>query len=574
MRRSIVFVLVTAALWGCTDDPVVYELPDPYTWHELIPAGPSPTAVRAFADGSVRAVGADGWSARVLDGAWVHESTGTDSDLTSLWGTHPDTCWAVGSDGAIVVKLGSDWREENSPTGTDIADVCGVSPAEVYAVAPAGRFLVRRFGAWTVRHAGVLADLVAVTCVGSDSVVFVSEDGDLGTWDGEAFSYPTITPGGSAVDLAIHDGDVWVLDESATAHRWTGVAWESHDVGVDARSLVTTASGIVAGGDGVAVFDGSSWTVVDAPAGASATALAASPDGPLALLDDGSLVRDPGGWTDVAPPTIRRIRDIAGTARDDWYACGDGGLLVQWDGVALHDFEVPDGLRVHALWTAADSVFAVGDRGLAMVGVDGTWTVAPTGVQANLLDVRGRHGREVYAVGEGGAMVQWDGASWTLRNGPPVGSDLVGVAAVALSGVATVERDGVLWRSAVGSVDWIELEHWGPAPDDPQQVTGFTQTTDGLRIATGDMAWPVLFEFGWWGIYTVGFGSAITDLETDWDGTGLVSLTEDGTVRASGSTLVAMPDQAFRAGPVAIASFGLDRFAIGTARGGLHLYDR
>ena len=578
MHRSYVILvpLLAALLGSCTDDPARYELPSPKSWKVLIPESRSPLTIRTFPDGTVVAVGSKGLATRIIDGAWSNDLPVTTSDLVALWGTHPDTCWAVGDDGAIAMKLGNDWTAEQSPTGTGIADISGVSSAEVYAVAPSGRFLVRRFGTWSIRHAGILADLVAVACVGPDSVVFVADDGRLGTWNGSAFSYPATTPSGSAVDLVLHDGDAWVLDGTSKVHRWTGDGWESHDTGIHAVDLASMPSGIMVGGDGFAAYADGAWTIEDLPAGTSSMALTSGPAGTFVLLHDGSVVHDPGIWTEAAPPSVRRIRDIAGAAHDDWYACGDGGLLVHWDGVALHHSEVPDDLRIHALGTAADSVFAVGDRGLAMVCVDGSWTVTPTGVQANLLDVRGRHGREVYAVGEGGAVVEWDGGNWSVLPGPPAESDLVGVAAVALTGVATVERDGVLWRSSNGPISWVEIENWGPAPEESSPILGLTHVTEGLLIYTDHVVWPVNPGGGLWDFVHI-ILPEILRVEMDWDGKNHVVMTNNGDhgmISVTGSSFLTVPGPVNSAVPTSIASFGLTRFAIGTARGGLHLYDR
>lgn len=74
----------------------------------------------------------------------------------------------------------------------------------------------------------------------------------------------------------------------------------------------------------------------------------------------------------------------------------------------------PFGRRLRAVFgTSARDVWAVGDRGTA-VHFDGTtWSPVDTGTTARLTDVWGAEENEYWAVGDGGTMLRWTGAAWT-----------------------------------------------------------------------------------------------------------------------------------------------------------------
>jgi hypothetical protein len=73
-----------------------------------------------------------------------------------------------------------------------------------------------------------------------------------------------------------------------------------------------------------------------------------------------------------------------------------------------------------AVWGSGPSdVFAVGDLGV-ILHYDGTaWHPMASGTTRVLLEVWGRSAHDVYASGRGGVMLHFDGSGWTPVEGAP-----------------------------------------------------------------------------------------------------------------------------------------------------------
>lgn len=95
-----------------------------------------------------------------------------------------------------------------------------------------------------------------------------------------------------------------------------------------------------------------------------------------------------------------------------------------------------------AVWgSSATSIWAVGDGG-TIVHWDGTtWSLQPSGTSVTLYGVHGTGDRDVWAVGEAGTTLRWNGTAWSAVP-CPVTPELQGVWAIAPDDVwATGNRD-------------------------------------------------------------------------------------------------------------------------------------
>ena len=131
------------------------------------------------------------WGAHYDGSTWSTAKSGTNLDLTAVWGLSANEVWAVGS-GIILRWNGSAWTQSNGGEGANLYAVWGTAANDIWAV---------------------------------------GEYGAIGHWNGTAWSsfYGSIPDGGVADTLVGVWGsstkDVWAVGQAANIMHWDGVSW-------------------------------------------------------------------------------------------------------------------------------------------------------------------------------------------------------------------------------------------------------------------------------------------------------------------------------------------------------------
>ncbi len=208
----------------------------------------------------------------------------------------------------------------------------------------------------------------------------------------------------------------------------------------------------------------SGWLMnVTVPPGGEPLAVGGRPDA-------GAIVwREGGTWRPVALGLegVPLLNWVHGFSPRDIWVTGNAGTLLHWDGTGWTRAEVPTSQALWGVWGAApDDVWAVGGNGqkagdATLLHHDGhTWTqVAVPPLQRSRVDafykVWGTARDDVWVVGQRGALLHWDGATWT-EHSANTSEDLISlwgtgrnqVVAVGGRGNAVVARwDGQAWTS-------------------------------------------------------------------------------------------------------------------------------
>ena len=173
-------------------------------------------------------------------------------------------------------------------------------------------------------------------------------------------------------------------------------------------------------------------------------------------------------WTEVLSRPGSYIAGVWGASPKDVFAVGyllSTGHIYHFDGTAWSVTTDPHVL--FRLWgTSGSNVYAVGLQG-AIVHFDGkSWTPMEVPVESDLLAIWGASGTDVFAVGDAGVILHYDGASWTSMPSPTSellvavwgaqGSD---VFALGNEG-AILHYDGVNWAIR-DDLDGYYLDLWG-----------------------------------------------------------------------------------------------------------------
>ena len=211
-------------------------------------------------------------------------------------------------------------------------------------------------------------------------------------------------------------------------------------------------------------FDGSAWKRVELPAGTPLLTWAYGfSDADITFVGDAGAVLhfDGSAFTAQTTPTTENLWGVWGPAPNDLYAVGGSGrsggvpTLLHYDGAAWATVTLPalQKANVNALFkvwgTSATNVYAVGQRG-TVLHFDGIeWTEELVGASDDLISIWGTDASHVYAVGGrgNGIMSRFDGTEWHTESLAPL---------PALNGVFTRTPDVVHVVGITGTIAVVD----------------------------------------------------------------------------------------------------------------------
>ncbi len=431
-----------------------------------------------------------------------------------------------------------------SRLGASLALVSACGGAELSreaALSPDAAALADAIGSDAPMPDAPTSDAVATTDLGPD---LVAPTDVIGARDAEALADAAVRPApGRFVQAMTGLSEDWVFKGV-----WAGVAGVTVAVGND--GVIATQTAVDAPWEVVARGDAA---MLNAVHGAGLADL-------WAVGSAGTIL--PGAAAGFGEPSLPgggpSLWDVFTLKRNLAVAVGQGGAILQWDGLA---WQRPRGADASASWNAISGfgaslalvghdgvaaiasgasfspvstgttrslngvhllsetrAVAVGDSGVLLVGEGTTWRREETGLADDLRDVHGVVG-DLWVVGEGGALLHDDGEAWVIREGVLTGD---------FHAVWRLSAGRVLAAGADGQV--VEL---GPQAGAAQPVT--LGTGDLLDLwATPDGAFVV----------AVGQGGAIF---TRTDG-GPWEEADSGTSQTLDSVWGTAPDDVWAAG--------------------------
>jgi len=213
--------------------------------------------------------------------------------------------------------------------------------------------------------------------------------------------------------------------------------------------------------------------------------------------DCGSLSDDPCmrfGWVDEDPVPgdagTRSIRDIWGTDDDLFVLVSPGGVRSRALGWVPVGEEDGVSIQGRALWASSSAdIWVIDLAGDGFLHWDGTsWTevASPAG---GLNDIWGSSACDIFAVGDRGAAVHFDGESWKARTTPAGTGDLrviwgVGPNEVyaAGEGGTLVGHDGTAWSAIASGTSETLIAVWASSRGDIWTISDTTvRRFDGDR---------------------------------------------------------------------------------------------
>jgi hypothetical protein len=219
--------------------------------------------------------------------------------------------------------------------------------------------------------------------------------------------------------------------------------------------------------------------------------------GPLGSAGETLFLRRAGGsWSEVSTGTTATLWWAHGFSASDVWTVGEGGTVFHWNGSTLTQETVPTMQTLYGVWgVSSDDLWVVGGRpdisGVILHKTGATWTEMPAlGNTGAYFKVWGAAADDVYACGQAGTVLHWDGSSWT-----PQMTSLPTF--VSLFTVAGRGRDQVYAVGGLGEATALELvpppdrgvPTWQPiadqAIDSAPALAGVAVAADGTVVMVG-----------------------------------------------------------------------------------------
>lgn len=396
--------------------------------------------------GQVYIVGGNGTIIRSIGNVWASQRSETINDLLGVFGLSDDDIWAVGKLGIIRHWDGGAWNQSVSPTNLALYSVWGTQSDDVWAVGEATTILHWNGISWTPYNLGLPSrDLRKLWGSGSKDIWAAGDSGMLLHWDGS--QWKQVASGTSRVLFDIWGSstdNIWAMGFTSVI-RYNGSNWSfvaqtdpllkglDHVWGISVNTVWASGSS----SDltyGIWRWDGSNW--INSYKGSSSAivrSLFGDRSGRVYGVGDSGLLLNYDGsrWSQLSSGDIGAGQLYGGWGSDPSNVWTVGGDLTNTRGYIFRNvsgrwlkeaYEAPNGLS--AAWgSAADDVWAVGRGGLIIRWNGTTWSTVPSGVTADLKDVSGSSTNNVWAVGAAGTIVRWDGTKWA--NGGNLVDDLV-----------------------------------------------------------------------------------------------------------------------------------------------------
>jgi hypothetical protein len=294
--------------------------------------------------------------------------------LLDIWGSGPDDIYIVGRPGVLLHWNGTAWALQPLGTSETLTTVWGTGPEDVFVVGHNGLVFHYNGSGWSQMGSGTNRNLYAV-----------------GRGPGDA---------------------IYICGEYAALFRLDGGNW-------------------VATPDTAMLYDVAGTTPVDTLIRSRNQIMALTSVTPYAISGSDGVVL----MTDVGIPTRWRRGPIGindwlntgwGSANipDNWLASDTGRLFrLQLDSNRLSWLEVsrPADIAVDDMWGTPDALtyyFVTRDGDIVRRSADGISTTVVYDGGSWLSGIWGSAADDIYAAGYDGALVHWDGSTWSSLTVP------------------------------------------------------------------------------------------------------------------------------------------------------------
>ncbi|MBU1320332.1 MAG: hypothetical protein KKG33_13565 [candidate division Zixibacteria bacterium] len=314
----------------------------------------------------------------------------TNYDLTGVWASSDSSVFACSEVGEILHFDGEEWSKMTSNYSGQLHGIWGLTDDNVFAVGNSGTILNYDGTSWSVMTTPVSRAIFSVWGSSADNIFAVGVTGLILHYDGSKWdSVSTVTSGTLISTWGFGDDTLIAVGENAKMVFYDGVTWQTFDAGVSDESVV----------DFVAVWGLSS-------------------DGIYASTVQGDIFQ-----IDFAADILRSHRlgtkgvyGISGIVPDEFYFCGDGGIVYRSTAEGVHTQLLPRVAsgRLRTVWGESDfDVYAAGDDGVVLAKSGTGWRQMHQKNDNVILELWGTSGNAIFAAA-GSKILQFNGSAWSV----------------------------------------------------------------------------------------------------------------------------------------------------------------
>jgi hypothetical protein len=376
---------------------------------------------------------------------------------------------------------------DNAVAALPFEAVWGSANTDVFAVGWHGSIAHFDGQRWVPMASGVVGDLLAVWGRAAGDVVAAGRDRVV-RYEGNSWWPVGVAPEGLWWGVWIAPSDDIVVAGTAGVWEYDGSEWK--DLGAPEATYTgiwgTEANLFAVGTEGAIVRRRSSgsWETLDSGTtadlhavwGASASDIFAVGAGGIILRYDGS------GWTAVPSGTTVNLVAVHGRSATEVYAAG-GNTVLRFDGTSWAPSAAPPPkASLRGVWAgASEALFGAGygvNGGGALLSRAGSsepWKVVETPAPTIIEAVWGSSASDIFAVGQRGIIVHYDGSRWQRMEHPAKSENFSGVWGASPQDVyvvgrrATLHYDGKEWTRMPGVTDY-HAAVWGSSPNNVYAV--------------------------------------------------------------------------------------------------------
>jgi regulation of enolase protein 1 (concanavalin A-like superfamily) len=519
------------------------------------------------------AVGDNGTILKGDGTSWTAQTSGTTQHLRAVWGTSTTNLWAVGDGGTILKGNGTTWTAQTSGTTNALRGIWGSSATSIFTVGDGGTILRSTNGtSWAAMSSGITTQLRAVHGSGTTNTWAVGAGGVILSWNGTTWA-PQTSGTSSQINavFAANTTNIWAVGSGGVIQKGNGTTWAAqtspNSADLNAVWASSTTNLLVSGassaqmistngsswsnamlsalatfngvwgtsstigwavGDGGVIFKRDNATATAAPGSVVIPRGASSIDLALRTINDAdfedlesiSLSLTPSATYQTYAPSSSasaslRDNDNVNTLVVDTQVGTGGSVTAGEGGIALPvKFYIS---RLGATTSAVTVNYTLGGTATAATDYDGgiVYTTAVSGVTSTLRDVWGLDASNIWAVGDGGVILKWNGTAWSAQTSG-ITTNLLRVWGVDANNVWAVGNGGVIrkwngttWAAQTSGTASTLRSVWGTAANNvwavgdsgvilkwngtawAAQTSGTTSTLNAVWVADATNVWVV-----------------------------------------------------------------------------------